>query len=92
MFLLTYAVFFIVLGFQLPLIFLTILKCYDLRFPELSICQTQMGAEILTFPSAFTVVTGMAHWEVGEYLFVNDWWIQGYTETLVPSMKEFVQG
>eukprot|EP00795_Rhopilema_esculentum_P010708 gene10708-19485_t len=24
----------------------------------------QMGADILTFPSAFTVVTGMAHWEV----------------------------
>lgn len=38
--------------------------CYDLRFPELSIAQTQLGAEILTFPSAFTVITGMAHWEV----------------------------
>ncbi|XP_065068309.1 deaminated glutathione amidase-like isoform X2 [Rhopilema esculentum] len=38
--------------------------CYDIRFPELSCTQAQMGADILTFPSAFTVVTGMAHWEV----------------------------
>jgi len=37
--------------------------CYDMRFPELSIGLTQQGAEILTFPSAFTVPTGMAHWE-----------------------------
>ena len=36
--------------------------CYDLRFPELSIALTQMGADILTFPSAFTVPTGLAHW------------------------------
>ncbi|KAI8070740.1 nitrilase [Gongronella butleri] len=37
--------------------------CYDLRFAELSISQRRLGAEILTFPSAFTVKTGMAHWE-----------------------------
>lgn len=37
--------------------------CYDLRFPELSICLAKMGASILTYPSAFTVATGMAHWE-----------------------------
>ncbi|ORY91835.1 carbon-nitrogen hydrolase [Syncephalastrum racemosum] len=37
--------------------------CYDLRFAELSIRQRRLGAEILTFPSAFTVKTGMAHWE-----------------------------
>lgn len=36
--------------------------CYDLRFAELSIRQRRLGAEILTFPSAFTVKTGMAHW------------------------------
>ena len=36
--------------------------CYDLRFAELSIAQRQKGADILTFPSAFTVKTGMAHW------------------------------
>ncbi|XP_043945902.1 deaminated glutathione amidase isoform X2 [Protopterus annectens] len=38
--------------------------CYDLRFPELSLALRQGGAEILTFPSAFTVTTGQAHWEV----------------------------
>lgn len=38
--------------------------CYDLRFPELSLALQRHGAEILTYPSAFTVVTGAAHWEV----------------------------
>lgn len=36
--------------------------CYDLRFPELSIAQRYRGAQLLTFPSAFTIKTGMAHW------------------------------
>jgi predicted amidohydrolase len=36
--------------------------CYDLRFAELSIAQRARGAEILTFPSAFTIKTGVAHW------------------------------
>ena len=39
-------------------------KCYDMRFAELSTVLTQQGADILTYPSAFTVPTGMAHWEV----------------------------
>ncbi|XP_072232742.1 deaminated glutathione amidase isoform X1 [Leuresthes tenuis] len=38
--------------------------CYDLRFPELSLSLRRHGAEILTYPSAFTVATGAAHWEV----------------------------
>lgn len=38
--------------------------CYDLRFPELSLALQRSGAEILTYPSAFTVATGAAHWEV----------------------------
>ncbi|XP_029610032.1 deaminated glutathione amidase [Salmo trutta] len=38
--------------------------CYDLRFPELSLALLRQGAEILTYPSAFTVATGAAHWEV----------------------------
>ena len=38
--------------------------CYDLRFPQISSEVTKRGAEILTFPSAFTVPTGNAHWEV----------------------------
>lgn len=36
--------------------------CYDLRFPELHIILTRLGAQILTFPSAFTVKTGRDHW------------------------------
>jgi predicted amidohydrolase len=42
---------------------LTIHQCYDIRFPELSLMLAKMGADILTFPSAFTYVTGAAHWE-----------------------------
>ncbi|NWS49943.1 NIT1 amidase, partial [Probosciger aterrimus] len=38
--------------------------CYDMRFPELSLVLRRAGAEILTYPSAFTVHTGSAHWEV----------------------------
>lgn len=38
--------------------------CYDVRFPELSLKLRSMGAEILCFPSAFTVKTGEAHWEL----------------------------
>lgn len=37
--------------------------CYDVRFPEMSLIQRRCGAEILTYPSAFTVATGVAHWE-----------------------------
>lgn len=38
--------------------------CYDLRFPHLYRALAQAGASILTVPSAFTVVTGEAHWHV----------------------------
>ncbi len=38
--------------------------CYDLRFPELYRRLLEDGAEIITVPSAFTNVTGEAHWEV----------------------------
>ncbi|XP_032671126.1 nitrilase and fragile histidine triad fusion protein NitFhit isoform X2 [Odontomachus brunneus] len=38
--------------------------CYDMRFPELSLTLRNMGAQILTYPSAFTYQTGAAHWEV----------------------------
>ncbi|XP_046426624.1 deaminated glutathione amidase isoform X1 [Neodiprion fabricii] len=38
--------------------------CYDMRFPEISLSLRKMGAQILTFPSAFTYQTGAAHWEV----------------------------
>ena len=38
--------------------------CYDLRFPELFRLMLEQGMEILAVPSAFTAVTGMAHWEL----------------------------
>ena len=38
--------------------------CYDLRFPELFRQLSQQGAEVFVLPSAFTVPTGAAHWEV----------------------------
>jgi deaminated glutathione amidase len=38
--------------------------CYDLRFPRLHRDLAQAGAEVLAVPSAFTVPTGRAHWEV----------------------------
>ncbi len=38
--------------------------CYDLRFPELYRRLLDQGAQVLTVPSAFTKVTGEAHWEV----------------------------
>ncbi|SCU87692.1 LADA_0E05578g1_1 [Lachancea dasiensis] len=37
--------------------------CFDIRFPELSLKLRSQGAEILCFPSAFTMKTGEAHWE-----------------------------
>jgi len=35
--------------------------CYDLRFPEL---YRRLQADVLLVPSAFTYVTGQAHWEL----------------------------
>lgn len=37
--------------------------CYDLRFPEMFRALLDKGAEIFALPSAFTSVTGAAHWE-----------------------------
>lgn len=36
--------------------------CYDIRFPELSLRLRKLGANIITYPSAFTTKTGEAHW------------------------------
>jgi len=38
--------------------------CYDLRFPEQYQRLRAMGAELISVPSAFTYVTGQAHWEL----------------------------
>ncbi|WP_126453278.1 carbon-nitrogen hydrolase family protein [Sulfuriflexus mobilis] len=37
--------------------------CYDLRFPELFRRMLDEGVEIIALPSAFTAITGRAHWE-----------------------------
>ncbi|GIW40595.1 MAG: nitrilase [Candidatus Binatia bacterium] len=38
--------------------------CYDLRFPELFRAMVRRGTQVFCIPSAFTHVTGAAHWEV----------------------------
>jgi len=38
--------------------------CYDLRFPGIYREYCQKGASVIFIPSAFTVPTGKAHWEV----------------------------
>ncbi len=38
--------------------------CYDLRFAEHYQRLVEAGAELITVPSAFTAVTGAAHWEL----------------------------
>ena len=38
--------------------------CYDLRFPALYRAYARAGAVMMVIPSAFTVPTGRAHWEV----------------------------
>ena len=37
--------------------------CYDVRFPHLHRALAKAGADILLVPSAFSPVTGAAHWE-----------------------------
>jgi nitrilase len=37
--------------------------CYDVRFPELFRQLRMQGADVFVLPSAFTEVTGKAHWE-----------------------------
>lgn len=47
-----------------PLGILGMSICYDLRFGELYRALFERGAELLFVPSAFTVTTGRAHWEI----------------------------
>lgn len=39
------------------------LRLEQLRFPEISLALKRQKADIITYPSAFTVPTGKAHWE-----------------------------
>lgn len=38
--------------------------CFDGRFPELFRALRLKGAEIITLPAAYTMITGAAHWEL----------------------------
>ncbi len=49
---------------QTPGLTLGMSICFDVRFPELYRALAAAGANVLTVPSAFTVPTGRAHWEV----------------------------
>ena len=49
--------------FDTPLGRVGLTICFDLRFPEISLALKRQNAEIITYPSAFTIPTGRAHWE-----------------------------
>ncbi|KAF1939371.1 carbon-nitrogen hydrolase [Clathrospora elynae] len=58
-------------GSHLPTPFLTpigqlgVQICFDLRFPEPALSLRSRGAQVITYPSAFTIPTGRAgHWEI----------------------------
>ncbi len=46
-----------------PLGRLGLTVCYDVRFPELFRLLAARGMDVLMLPSAFTALTGAAHWE-----------------------------
>jgi deaminated glutathione amidase len=43
---------------------LGMLICYDMRFPGLSQALAAQGMNVMAAPSAFTTVTGEAHWQI----------------------------
>ncbi|OLL22421.1 putative hydrolase nit2 [Neolecta irregularis DAH-3] len=49
--------------FKSPIGRLGMAICYDIRFPEMSLRLRSLGADVISFPSAFTIKTGTAHWE-----------------------------
>jgi predicted amidohydrolase len=49
---------------RLPWGVLGLSVCYDVRFPHLYRALAKAGAHFLSVPSAFTKVTGQAHWHV----------------------------
>jgi len=46
-----------------PLANIGLTVCFDIRFPALYQTLNTLGADIITVPSAFTRVTGKAHWQ-----------------------------
>jgi deaminated glutathione amidase len=49
---------------QLPDFKLGFAICYDMRFPQLANALANAGCGVLTYPAAFTIPTGQAHWHV----------------------------
>ena len=47
---------------QTPFAAIGMAVCYDMRFPRLADALVTGGAQILTYPAAFSPVTGAAHW------------------------------
>lgn len=47
---------------ELPGLTLGMAVCYDMRFPGLFQAMREQGMTVLALPSAFTTVTGAAHW------------------------------
>lgn len=60
--------------------------CFDLRYPEPALSLKRQGAQIITYPSAFTVPTGRAHWEL--LLRARAVETQSYGTLLSPSLLE----
>ncbi|KAN0069764.1 Carbon-nitrogen hydrolase [Elaphomyces granulatus] len=50
--------------FETPIGRVGLCICFDLRFPEISLALKRQNAHIISYPSAFTLPTGAAHWEV----------------------------
>ena len=46
-----------------PLATIGLSVCFDIRFPLLYQRLSELGADIITVPSAFTRVTGKVHWQ-----------------------------
>lgn len=53
-----------VVTFDSPVGKLGLSVCYDIRFPYLYNELLKQGAEVIAIPSAFTVKTGQAHWQL----------------------------
>jgi deaminated glutathione amidase len=49
---------------QLPDFKMGFAICYDMRFPKLANALATASCSVLTYPAAFTVPTGQAHWHV----------------------------
>ncbi len=48
---------------KMPRVNIGLTVCFDVRFPTLYQRLRKLGADIITVPSAFTCVTGKAHWQ-----------------------------